>query len=130
MSGPRRDRGLLRRVLTIGGGGQQALGGARIIRPKGDPRVGDAALDVDLLGPVAVVRIDDLIVQLSEDPLLRARLLEPARAGSAERAGEMGHGGDMRLRRLLSTDSSHEPTRVNVCEGMWSACGADGAISA
>jgi hypothetical protein len=31
---------------------------------------------------------------------------------------------------LVSIDSCHEPTRVKVCDGMWSACGADGAMSA
>jgi hypothetical protein len=31
---------------------------------------------------------------------------------------------------LVATDSFHNPTRVNVCDGMWSACGTDGAMSA
>ena len=31
---------------------------------------------------------------------------------------------------LVATDSFHKPTRVNVCDGMWSACGTAGAISA
>jgi hypothetical protein len=31
---------------------------------------------------------------------------------------------------LVATDSFQSPTRVNVCDGMWSACAADGAISA
>ena len=33
-------------------------------------------------------------------------------------------------RRLVSIDSFHDPTRVNVCDGMWSACGTDGASDA
>jgi hypothetical protein len=31
---------------------------------------------------------------------------------------------------LVATDSFHRPTRVNVWDGMWSACGTDGAMSA
>src|SRR6266850_39879 len=31
---------------------------------------------------------------------------------------------------LVATDSFHKPTRVNVWEGMCSACGTDGAMSA
>ena len=32
--------------------------------------------------------------------------------------------------RLDSMDSSQAPTRVKMCEGMCSACGADGAMEA
>ena len=31
---------------------------------------------------------------------------------------------------FVSIDSCHDPTRVKVCDGMWSACGAAGAIFA
>ena len=33
-------------------------------------------------------------------------------------------------RVLVVTDSFQNPTRVNVCDGMWSACGTAGAMSA
>ncbi|MBA3671563.1 MAG: hypothetical protein H0W68_06010 [Gemmatimonadaceae bacterium] len=33
-------------------------------------------------------------------------------------------------RLFVSIDASHIPTRVNVCDGMWSACAADGAMLA
>jgi hypothetical protein len=33
-------------------------------------------------------------------------------------------------RTLLAATSCHAPTRVKMCEGMCSACGAEGAISA
>jgi hypothetical protein len=32
--------------------------------------------------------------------------------------------------RLDSTEASHAPTRVKMCDGIWSACGDDGAIAA
>jgi len=33
-------------------------------------------------------------------------------------------------RLFVAADSCHEPTRVKMCDGMCSACGAAGAISA
>jgi hypothetical protein len=32
-------------------------------------------------------------------------------------------------RSLIAAESFHAPTRVKMCDGMCSACGADGAIS-
>ena len=33
-------------------------------------------------------------------------------------------------RRLVATEACHAPTRVKICGGMCSACGAEGAMSA